>query len=67
MLVNDNLTLELDYHSSTAEAQPDSIYGNSNTIQMSTDIRAATEIDFSSDFPVVKVTYPSQVDPNGLC
>jgi len=61
--VTDNLQLNLDYHSSTAEAQPDSIYGNSNTIQMSTDIRANTTIDFRSDFPVVTVTYPAGVNP----
>lgn len=62
--LNDNLTLEFDYHNSTAEAKPDSIYGNSNTIQMATNVRGATSIDFTSDFPVTTVTYPSDVNPD---
>ncbi|MDG2393660.1 MAG: TonB-dependent receptor, partial [Thalassotalea sp.] len=60
--VNDNLSFGLDLHSSSAEAKPDSIYGNSNTIQMATNVRAATSIDFSSDFPVASVMFPSEVN-----
>lgn len=61
--VNNNLQLTLDYHNSTAEAQPDSIYGNNNTIQMSTDIRANTTLDFRSDFPVLTIAYPADINP----
>ncbi|MEW6993048.1 TonB-dependent receptor [Colwelliaceae bacterium MEBiC 14330] len=61
-LVNDNLSFNFDYHSSSAESKPDSIYGNSNTIQMATNIRAQTAIDFSSKFPIVSVLYPSDVN-----
>jgi len=57
-LVNDNLSFNLDYHSSSAEAKPDSIYGNSNTIQVATWSRAETKVDFSSKFPVVDVIFP---------
>ncbi|MCV2884515.1 TonB-dependent receptor [Aestuariibacter sp. AA17] len=60
--VNDNLRLELDYHDSSAEAKPNSKYGNSNTIQMATNIRGRTAIDFRSDFPVVTVTFPGQLN-----
>jgi len=60
--VNDNLSFNFDYHSSSAESKPDSIYGNSNTIQMATNIRGETAIDFSSTFPVVSVTFPSQLN-----
>ena len=68
-LVNDNLTLRFDVHSSTAEAQPDSIYGNSNTIQLATWTRAETKVDFSSGFPVVEVVFPDGTDgltPEGV-
>ncbi len=57
-LVNENLSFELDFHSSSAESQPDSIYGNSNTIQLATWTRAETRVDFSSGFPVVEVIFP---------
>ncbi|WNC71536.1 TonB-dependent receptor [Thalassotalea psychrophila] len=63
-LVNDNLSFALDFHSSSAEAKPDSIYGNSNTIQMATWTRAETKVDFTSDFPVVEVAFPDGT--NGL-
>ena len=58
----DNLKFTLDYHSSSAEAKPNTIYGNSNTIQMATNIRGETTIDFSSEFPVASVKFPSQYD-----
>lgn len=63
-LATDHLSFTLDYHSSTAEAKPDSIYGNSNTIQMATWTRAETIVDFSSTFPVVEVVFPDGT--NGL-
>jgi TonB-dependent receptor len=59
--VNDNLVLKLDVHSSSAESKPDSIYGNSNTIQMAANVRAQTTLDFSSEFPVARVVFPSQL------
>jgi TonB-dependent receptor len=61
-LVNDSLSFTFDYHSSSAESKPDSIYGNSNTIQMATNIRGETAIDFSSTFPVVSVMFPSELN-----
>ncbi|WP_394174297.1 TonB-dependent receptor [Thalassotalea litorea] len=57
-LVNDSLSFELDFHSSSAESQPNTIYGNSNTIQLATWTRAETKVDFSSGFPVVEVVFP---------
>jgi len=63
-LVSENLTLNFDAHSSSAESKPDSIYGNSNTIQMATWTRAETKVDFSSGFPVVEVVFPDGT--NGL-
>ena len=63
-LVNDNLSFNLDFHSSDAESKPNSIYGNSNTIQLATWTRAETKVDFTSGFPVVEVVFPDGV--NGL-
>jgi len=63
-LVNENLSFTLDFHSSSAESKPNTIYGNSNTIQMATWTRAETKVDFSSGFPVVEVVFPDGV--NGL-
>lgn len=60
--LNDNLSFEFDYHSSSAESKPNSSLGNSNTIQMATNIRGATSIDFTSDFPVVSVDFPSDIN-----
>ncbi len=59
---SDNLSLRFDVHSSTAESKPDSIYGNSNTIQMAANVRAQTTLDFSSEFPVARVVFPSQIE-----
>lgn len=61
-IVNDNLSFNLDMHSSSAESKPDSIYGNSNTIQMATNTRGETHVDFSSKFPVVNVVFPNALD-----
>ena len=61
-IFNDNLTFTFDAHKSTAESQPDSIYGNSNTIQMASWTRAETKVNFASGFPVVEVVFPDGVD-----
>lgn len=61
--VNDNLQLELDYHDSAAESKPNTIYGNSNTIQMATNIRGTTAIDFRGELPIVSVEFPSAFSP----
>ncbi|MGK0409900.1 MAG: TonB-dependent receptor [Shewanella psychromarinicola] len=53
--VNDNLTLELDYHNSSATSKSDSPYGNSSVIEYAVNSRQSTTIDFSSDFPVMSI------------
>jgi len=68
-LVNDNLSFNFDFHSSDAESKPNTIYGNSNTIQLATWTRAETKVDFTSGFPVVEVVFPDGVDgltPEGV-
>jgi TonB-dependent receptor len=48
---NDNLTLGLDYHDSTAESKANSPYGNSNVIQVAAfGVRSGGTVDFTQDF-----------------
>jgi TonB-dependent receptor len=49
----DQLKLALDYHSSTAEAKPDSIFGNSVGIAVSAYVRDRTTGNFEGEMPVV--------------
>ena len=60
--VNDALTLELDYHDSTAESSPDSEFGSAGVLGVADFIRGTTTIDFSSDFPILNVALPGPVD-----
>lgn len=60
--VLDSLMIGLDAHSSSSETSPNTIYGNSNTIQLATNIRASTAIDYSSGFPIAILTAPADVD-----
>jgi len=60
-LVNDNLTLEFDGHSSTAESRPNSSLGSHNVIGTATFVRAESIADFSQDLPVLSIVYPAGV------
>jgi TonB-dependent receptor len=57
----DDLSLQFDYHDSSAESLPDSPYGSSAVLGMAAFIRGTTTVDFSSDFPVLTVAYPPGV------
>ncbi|PKI17068.1 TonB-dependent receptor [Colwellia sp. 12G3] len=59
--VSENLWVELDHHSSTAEQTPNSPYGSSNTIGTAGYIREAAATDFTGDFPVLAVTGANSV------
>ena len=65
--VNDALSLEFDYHDSSAETRPDSPWGSAGVLGMSAFIRGTTTADFSRDFPVLTVALPAgvtQVSPS---
>lgn len=49
----DNLSLELDFHSSDATSEAASPYGNSSVIQVAGFNRAGAVVDFSQDFAVM--------------
>ncbi|PRO67716.1 TonB-dependent receptor [Alteromonas gracilis] len=63
-VATDNLTLELDVHSSTAEAGPSNDLGSDNVVSAVSFDRVLTEVDYSQDFPVMDITYADGV--NGL-
>jgi TonB-dependent receptor len=53
--VNNDLRLEFDVHSSTAESQADSPWGSDNVIGTASFSRGDTTADFSQDFPVLSI------------
>jgi TonB-dependent receptor len=53
--VNDALTLELDFHDSTAESKPDSEWGSAGVLGVAAFVRGTTTVDFSKDFPILNV------------
>ena len=61
-LANDNLTLEVDYHHSTAEAGPDNDLGSNNVVSAVQFDRVQTIVDYSQDFPVMDIIYADGVD-----
>lgn len=64
--VNDRLSLEADYHSSSAESGADSPYGSNAVLGVAGFYRGTTTADFSKDFPVMSVVLPagqSGIDP----
>ncbi len=61
-VATDNLTLELDYHDSQAEAGPKNNLGSNNVVSGVQFDRVQTEVDYSQDFPVMSIVYADGVD-----
>ncbi|QJR80659.1 TonB-dependent receptor [Alteromonas pelagimontana] len=53
--VNNSLTLELDYHDSSAENTPNNEFGSNNNLAMAGFVRQATATDFTGDLPILAV------------
>ncbi|MBT8140980.1 MAG: TonB-dependent receptor, partial [Gammaproteobacteria bacterium] len=49
----DNLTLELDYHDSSAESKPNNIYGSNMSVGTTVISLREQSIDFSNDLPLI--------------
>jgi len=65
--VNDQFSLAMDYHNSSATSSPDSPYGSSNTLGTAGFFRAGNIADFSGDFPILTLVLPagmSAIDPS---
>lgn len=56
---SDALSLEFDYHSSSAESGADSPYGSNNVIGTAAFVRGNTSVDFSGDLPILGVELPA--------
>ncbi len=64
--VNDNLHLELDHHSSTAETTPNSPHGTSNTLSTAAFIRTSAATDFTGDLPILAAGGFSDLKPSDI-
>ncbi|HEY0332524.1 MAG TPA: TonB-dependent receptor [Stenotrophomonas sp.] len=67
--VNEQFSLAMDYHNSTATSEPDSPYGSSNTLASAGFFRAGNIADFSGDFPILTVLLPAgmtAIDPSQM-
>jgi len=57
--VNDALSLEFDYHNSSAESRPDSHLGSAGVLGVAAYVRGNTTVDYSGDIPIVNVQLPA--------
>ncbi|WP_088330074.1 TonB-dependent receptor [Lacimicrobium sp. SS2-24] len=65
----DNLELEFDGHSSSAESGPDSPWGSNNVLGTAAFVRAETIGRFDQDLPVLEIVYPdgyTALDPQDI-
>jgi TonB-dependent receptor len=53
--VNDSMSLELDYHDSSAKNTPNNEFGSNNNFAMRADTRLSTATDFTGDLPILAV------------
>ncbi|MDE0451877.1 MAG: TonB-dependent receptor [Gammaproteobacteria bacterium] len=64
--VSNQLSVEFDYHDSTAERQPDSPYGDSSLLSTASFTRQRTTGHFGSELPVLELTLANALDPNDM-
>ncbi|MCP4055612.1 MAG: TonB-dependent receptor, partial [Mesoflavibacter sp.] len=68
--VNDDLTLEFDFHNSSAEGRPDAPYGTWTNLGLGANVVRGQGADFSGDFPIMLVDYDDEargnLNPNGV-
>ena len=64
--VTDRLRLALDYHDSTAEREPNSIYGSSANISISAFGRNAASVDYGNEIPVTTIGMEDPLSPDDM-
>jgi TonB-dependent receptor len=64
--VTDRLSLELDYHDSTAEREPNSRFGSSALITIASFERQAATVDYSRDIPVASTVANDPLSPDDM-
>ena len=64
--VNDNLTMEFDYHDSTSERKPDSPYGDSALLSIASFTRNVTAGYFDKELPVLELELGNPLSANDM-
>lgn len=64
--VNDRLALELDYHDSSAEATPNSKWGNSALVSIAAYTRNRTTGYFGQEFPILELGLSDPLSPDDM-
>ena len=64
--VTDRLRLELDYHDSTAEREPNSVYGSSANISMSAFGRNSASVNYGTEIPVTTIGMDDPLSPDDM-
>jgi len=64
--INDRLSLEFDYHDSTAELKPNSRFGNTSTLGLASYTRTSTTGVFGNDLPILDVALSGPLSPNDM-
>ncbi|MEE4109180.1 MAG: TonB-dependent receptor [Halieaceae bacterium] len=64
--VTERLSLEFDYHDSSAELAPNSRFGNTSTLGLASYTRTSTTGYFGNDLPILDVALSGPLDPNDM-
>ena len=68
--VNDDLYLEFDFHSSSADGTPDAPYGTWTNFGLGANVVRGQGVDFSGEFPIMLVDFDDasrgNLNPNGV-
>ena len=64
--VNEKLSLEFDYHDSSAEYEPDSRFGDTSLVAMSSFTRDFTAGYFGKDLPILEVGLSQPLSPDDM-
>ena len=64
--VTDRLSLELDYHDSTAERSPNSRFGSSANLSMAAFGRTLASVDYSNEIPVTQIGRADPLSPDDM-
>ncbi|WP_373293819.1 TonB-dependent receptor [Alteromonas halophila] len=63
-IVNDDLSLTLDVHNSSAEGRPDAPYGTWTNLGLGANVVKGQGVDFRGDFPIMMVDFDDQARDN---
>ena len=64
--VNEKLTVNVDYHESSAERDPNSPFGSSSNLSIASFERAGATVDYSGDLPVLTIFSNDPLSPDDM-